>query len=134
MSPTQRSLAYLRAQGYIVAVVEQTVPKTFIKRDLFGFADLLAIKPGKLNLAEFASRWELPMPDDDELAEDPPIGRIILIQVTSSSNVAARRTKIAAEPRASLWKQAGGEIHLHGWSKKGPRGKRKVWSVNVEEM
>src|SRR4051812_36726061 len=55
-SPTARSMQWLRNQGYSVAVVEQNVripdPKSpsgwrLFKRDLFGFADLIAIHPEK---------------------------------------------------------------------------------------
>ena len=50
MSPTARSLAWLRSFGWPAQVVEQTLPRCFIKRDLFGLADIVALdgKPGVL--------------------------------------------------------------------------------------
>ena len=51
VSPTARSLAWLRSHpGWIAAVVEQTLPRCFIKRDLFGLADIACIddEPGVL--------------------------------------------------------------------------------------
>ena len=38
MTPTARTLQELRKRGYRCQVVEQTIPKTFIKRDLWGLA------------------------------------------------------------------------------------------------
>lgn len=43
MSPTARALAHPRALGYRAQKAQQTVPKTFITRDLFG-VDVLALK------------------------------------------------------------------------------------------
>ena len=89
MSPTQRSLAYLRNLGYHVEVVERTIPKTFIKKDLWGFADLLAIRPGE----------------------------VLAVQVTSGSNVSARVKKIAEHENTQFVREAGIAIHVHGWRK-----------------
>lgn len=104
MSPTQRSLAVLRKAGWTCAVVEHWIPTIKIRRDLFGFADVLAIHP------------QVP----DTLA----------IQVTSSSNLAARLKKILAEPRAFVWLASPHRrIELWGWAKRGARGKRKTYQV-----
>lgn len=43
MSPTARSLAWLRSYGWTAQVVEQTLPRCFIKRDLFGLADIACL-------------------------------------------------------------------------------------------
>ena len=104
-SPTQRSLALLRARGWTVAVVERWNAHAMIRQDLYGFADLLAHKPGE---------------------------GIMAVQVTSGSNLAARRSKIQAEPRAASWLAAGGLIAIHGWRKVGPRGKVKRWEAREE--
>jgi hypothetical protein len=40
MTPTARTLAFLRRAGYLAAVVESWLPHTFRRRDLFGFADV----------------------------------------------------------------------------------------------
>lgn len=118
VSPTQRSLKALRAAGWQVAVVERwnpfvgpKNPKTGrpvgIRQDLWGFGDLLGCDVTRM---------------------------IAIWQVTSGSNLAARRTKILAEPRAKVWLQAGGYIWLHGWAKQGARGKRKVWTCRIEQV
>jgi hypothetical protein len=116
MTPTQRSTHYLRKHGYIVCRVEQRLHMPAspfpITKDAFGFGDLLAALP----------------------AEGGVEGEIALVQVTSSGNMRARQAKIAMEPLAMKWKGAGGVILLHGWSKKGPRGKRKVWTLKEEVL
>ncbi len=45
MSPKARAAKFYRDLGYRVADWEMVIPKTFIKRDGFGFFDLLAFHP-----------------------------------------------------------------------------------------
>lgn len=107
MTPTQRSLAKLRAAGWLVAVVERWNPYARIRQDLFGFVDLLAVR-GNETLA---------------------------VQTTCGSNVADRLAKILATQAAALWLESPSRtIVVHGWAKRGARGKRKTWTcreVNV---
>ena len=105
MSPTQRSKAYLEKAGYSVAIVEKWNQWAKIRVDLFGFADLLAFRVG--------------VP-------------IMLVQTTTASNLAARRTKLLNNQDAKRWVQAGGECVLHGWAKRGARGEKKVWTPSPE--
>ena len=116
MSPTARSLAYCREMGWTAAVVEQTIPKTYIKRDFLGFADLIVLRP------------------DLDLPADSNVTGIVAVQVTSGSNHAARAAKIAAEPRAKAWLVCGGLIEVWSWAKQGARGKRKVWTLRRESL
>lgn len=104
-SPTQRSLALLRKQGYRVAITEHW--NSFVKRrqDLFGFIDLMAI--GNPMLA---------------------------IQTTSGTNVSARVAKIQESDAAREWIEAGHRIIVHGWAKRGPRGAVKRWECREVEI
>ena len=104
-SPTQRSLALLRRQGYRVAITEHW--NSFVKRrqDLLGFIDLLAVAPSML-----------------------------AIQTTSGPNVSARIAKILELPAAREWLEAGHRIIVHGWAKRGERGAVKRWSCREEEV
>jgi hypothetical protein len=81
------------------------------KKDAFGFGDLLVAH------REFG---------------------VFLIQVTSGSNLSARVHKILDDPKihgqALQWCLAGGKIALHGWAKKGPRGQKKKWEVNMRYL
>jgi hypothetical protein len=105
-SPTVRSLAYLRELGYTAKVVEHWNPYAKIRQDLFG-ADILALKPGE---------------------------PVLVVQATSGSNHAARRTKLDAEGFTALWEGAGATIEVWSWSKQGARGQRKVWTVRREAL
>jgi hypothetical protein len=120
MTPSARSTKYLRDHGFIVCRVEQRLhmPKSPfpITKDAFGFGDLLAAKPGHL------SQYTLTLHG----------AQIALVQVTSTGNLRARQSKIEAEPLADKWKQSGGTILLHGWAKRGSRGKRKRWTLKEE--
>lgn len=99
MSPTQRSLKLLRSRGYLVAIVEHWNPWSKTRQDLFGFIDLLAIK----------------------------CDYVLAVQTTSGSNASARLAKIQESPNAMLWLSEHRGIVIHAWSKKGPRGNRKLW-------
>lgn len=108
-SPTQRSLAMLRERGMLAEVVERWNPYTKTRKDLFGFADIVAVL---------------------ESTGDP-----FFVQTTSGANLAARRTKIlgiAAEFPAVAALIRTGRVVLHGWAKRGGRGKRKVWTLREE--
>lgn len=88
MTPTQRSLAYLREQGYHVEIVEKWNSFNRSRKDLWGWADLLAIKRDK-----------------------------VLAVQTTSSGVAARVKKIEASDTVAKVREAGILIHVHGWRK-----------------
>ena len=105
-SPTQRTLAELRKNGYTAQVVERWNPHARVRVDLFGVIDLLALLPD----------------------------RILGIQACAGASHAVRRTKILDEPRARQWLQAGGELAGWSWAKQGARGKRKTWTLRVEAI
>lgn len=103
-SPTQRSLAELRKRGYKADIVERYNSYTKRKKDLHGCIDIHAFHP----------------------ARTP---RVIYVQTTSGSNVASRIAKIRALPHFPVMIAAGMVIVVHGWSKRGKAGKRKVWTL-----
>lgn len=109
-SPTQRSKKWLQDRGWQVAIVEHWNAHCMIRQDLWGFGDLLVCSHAD---PKGITQWR----------------SIAIIQTTSGSNVAARKAKILAEPKAKKWLLAGGEIVVHGWRKVGPRGKRKTWEL-----
>jgi hypothetical protein len=112
VTPTARTLAECRKRGWRAQVVEQTIPHTFIKRDLFGCIDIIALdgKPGVLG-----------------------------IQATTggTGGMIARRTqKIHGEcyEAAYEWLGAGNRLEVWGWAKQGARGKRKAWVLRVVQI
>jgi hypothetical protein len=104
-SPTARELAYLRERGITAQVTERWNPFARVRVDLFGCIDIVKLD-----------------------------GFITGVQVTSGTNHAARKTKAEAEPRVGEWIDSGGCFQIVSWSKKGPRGKRKVWTRRCELM
>lgn len=106
MSPSARCIAECKRRGWIAQNVEQTIPRTFIKRDLFGVIDIVAATPTG----------------------------ILGIQATSGDHSANRRTKILAEPRMKLWLAAGARLAVWSWSKRGARGERKLWTLREVEI
>jgi len=88
-SPTSRSLKVLREEGWLVDVVEKWVPGARIRKDLYGFIDILCIRGNEM----------------------------LAVQVTSGSNVSARVKKIAEHENVAAVRKAGMAIHVHGWRK-----------------
>lgn len=89
MSPTQRSLKYLRASGYAVGIVERWIERARKRIDLFGFIDLVAVRG------------------------DETLG----VQTTSGQNLAARIAKAKALPEFRAWINTGNVVEFHGWRK-----------------
>ena len=58
--------------------------------------------------------------------------RIVAIQSTSGSNHNARVRKAFAEPKLKQWLKSGALFEVWSWSRKGARGKRKMWQRRVE--
>jgi hypothetical protein len=91
-SPTGRTLIYLRRAGFLVAVVESWIPHAHLRRDLFGFADVLAVHPR------------------DRL--------FLLVQTTSIAHLAGRLKKAKRRPELAAWLRAGGLFEVHGWAQR----------------
>lgn len=89
MSPTERTLKALRADGWLAAVVEKWNPHSKTRLDLFGFVDILAIR-GEETLA---------------------------VQATSRSNISSRVQKITDHPNVGAVRDAGWKIMVYGWGK-----------------
>jgi len=105
-SPTERTMAYLRAAGFTVVKVEHR-DRSGITHDFAGFADLIAFK-----------------------AERP----IIAVQATTTAHLSDRERKIRAEPRAKEWLATGrAAIWLVGWEKVA-WGKRTRYEVTVRDL
>lgn len=105
-SPTQRTIAELKKLGYTVAIVERWNPYARIRQDLFGFIDILGIKPGE----------------------------ILAIQATDHTSHSKRRIKSLAHKNFPIWIAAGGKFEIWSFRKAGPRGKRKIWTVRKESL
>jgi hypothetical protein len=81
--------------GYVADIVERRLPGCFITRDLFGFADILAVHPGEHN--------------------------IMLIQTTTQSNFAKRLRHVREQPAVPMLLDAGVRIEVWAWAKRGGR-------------
>lgn len=86
----QRSLKFMREKGYVAEVTERWIPGANVRKDLWGFVDILCLGDS---------------------------GVIVGVQSTSDSNVSARISKIADSPLVGRVRQAGIRIIVHGWKK-----------------
>lgn len=91
-SPTQRSLALLKKEGYLPAITEHWSSFANIRQDLYGFLDIIALRGGEVG--------------------------VLGVQTTSASNVSARVHKILGIPAYRLWLNCGNKLFVHGWGKK----------------
>lgn len=120
-SPNKRSLDWLRERGYTAEVVERRLPGCLVTKDLFGFADLLAVRAAERG--------------------------VLAVQATTGRNLSARVKKILGAPQggrpreiadarrrreaAQLWLRCGNRIEVHGWRLLRRRG---VWEANVVKV
>lgn len=89
ISPTQRSLAYLRERYPLVTVVERWNPYARVRQDLWGIADVVAVGD-----------------------------HILAVQTTSASNASKRVAKITDSPALPILRKAGIRVHVHAWGKR----------------
>ncbi len=105
-----KTIAFLRAAGYIAETVEHMIPKCFIRRDLFGCLDILAMHADKTGM--------------------------LGVQATSGggskgqSNGLARRRKLVESENARLFVQTGNRLWLVVW---GLNAKGK-WEPAIEVL
>lgn len=88
-SPTQRTLAALKAGGYTAQVVERWNPHARVRQDLFGFIDVLAIREGE----------------------------VLGVQACAGSSASARVKKIEEHEHLPAVRKAGIRIEVHAWRK-----------------
>lgn len=108
-SPTARTLAELRKQGYVAQVVEKFNQYSRTRLDLFGGIDVLGIREGET----------------------------LGVQATVASQVSVRLAKLRAEPRLAVWLAAGNRLQVWGWAKCKVRLKTKTavrWCCRVEDV
>lgn len=108
MTPTARTLATFRADGWTAKVVERWNPHAPVRHDLFNVADTLAVR-GRETLA---------------------------VQVTADSGVSARVRKLTTSAALPLLAAAGCRVEVHGWRKvKVKRGARATrWQCRIVPM
>lgn len=104
-SPTQRTLAQLKATGHRCQVVEQFCQYSRQRIDLFGFIDIVAVRE-----------------------------RLVGLQCTSGSNHSSRVKKIVTECRedALAWINAGGTIEVWSWKRYKKAVNRRFWRPRID--
>jgi hypothetical protein len=89
-SPTQLSLAWLKKEGYLAEVVEKWIPGANIRKDLWGWCDIVALR------------------DEETVA----------VQCTSWDNISSRVRKIAESETICAVRKANWTVWVIGWKKK----------------
>jgi hypothetical protein len=106
-SPTQRSLKLLRDRGYHAEVVEKWIPMARVRKDLWGWCDILCL---------IGSSTHTPEHDGATGYYTPPY--ILAVQTTTTPNMKARIQKIQDSDTIGLVRECGIAVAVHGWSKK----------------
>lgn len=121
LTPTQRTLKWLRDDGWNAEVVERWIPwanpietpegtrRAGNRKDLFGMIDIVAIKVGYA---------------------------ILGVQCFGAHGMPEHLKKVEENPQLSNWLDAGGDLWLVSWRKvKVKRGKKATtWEPRVVDM
>lgn len=118
---TARTMRWLRGEGGLAGKVEQWVRRGApgegqapgVRRDLFGVADVVFV-PSPGTTWSGRSTW--------------------YVQSCAAGGHAGHRAKILASSEAAAIVAAGNGVLLVSWAKRGPRGKRKLWTPRVEDL
>jgi len=109
MTPTQRTLAKLKADGYKAGIVERFIPRRNIRIDLFNIIDIIAIEPGEIlgvqsTGSAFSEHWHKLTEDKAQESYD--------------------------------WIKAGGILELWGWRKLKVKrgGKAMRWEPRIKQI
>ncbi len=108
MTPTARTLTLLRQTGHLAAVVESWIPRINSRRDLFRFADELAVHPARRVIA--------------------------LIQVSTIGHVAHRLKKVKGVPELPGLLAAGIVVQVHGWYQRDGHWQVKIVEVLAGDL
>ena len=103
LSPTQRTLAQLRKEGWHPWIVEKWIPQTKQRLDAWHVADIVALGENE----------------------------VLAVQATSGSNVAARVAKLADSEGLAHLRRAGVRVEVWGWRKLAKTGKWECRRVDV---
>lgn len=104
-SPTERALAYYRAQGCECVKLERYNHYARIRQDIWG-ADIL-VRHGR---------------------------KLVAIQATSGSNHSARVKKSIANPLVANWLKGDAGFEVFSESKRGARGMPKKWTQRITQL
>lgn len=120
-TPTQKTLAYLRRQGYVCAIVEKYNHHLRVRQDLFHFIDVLGVGPlGTIAVqttakSGFPNRW----------------GKITGKTVPKDKKEEDRMLAIRTNVLACL--SANWVLEVHGWDKAETRQPR-IQRVSVDDL
>jgi hypothetical protein len=89
-------------------VVERWVPGANVRRDLWGFGDLIAIRQG--------------------------LPGALIIQATSASNMAARISKARRQFALAVWLRAGNEFECWGWAQRNGRWHVRRVAIRADDL
>lgn len=104
LNPTERR--WLEREGYTFARVETANAWGGMVCDLWGCWDYIAVHPKRTG--------------------------VLFIQVTTPTNVSARRRKIKNAPETAVLLAAGNRAQIHAWSQADGPGSR--WAISIEEI
>jgi len=120
ISPLARTMQFHRDLGRVVIKTEHNIKihGHRITRDFLGIIDCIAI--------------------------DPETGEVWATQATDGSHAATRVKKLLNHKidlpdggqilAILLMKRADWIVEVHGWAKRGGRGKRKLWSASIAKL
>lgn len=121
--PLQRTKAWLEKLGWHTWIVEYWNPHAFVRQDMYGFADLVAIRH------DFKGVWAINACEDS--------GEVSA-HVKKYLDGWAHPKKGHQPPNSHLpvWLSGSNRFSIAGWGKRSSAGKlsRKVWTLRMVEF
>jgi hypothetical protein len=108
LTPTARSLVYLRRLGYVADPVERFIAAINRRRDFLGCIDIIAAHPRDR--------------------------AILALQVTSLGHVGDRLKKALGKPELAAWVRSGGLFQVWGWGRRGEKWFLKRVEVRPDDL
>ena len=119
--PLQRTKSWLENKGWHCWIVEHWNQFAHIRQDMYGFADLVAIRHDSKGV------WAVnACADNGEI-----MGHIEKYLVGWNH---PKKGFIGPNEHLPVWLSAGNRFSVFGWGKRGAAGKRKVWTLRVVEF
>lgn len=121
--PLQRSKAWLENKGWHVWIVEHWNSWAHIRQDMYGFADLVAIRH------DFKGVWAINACEDNGEVQGH-------IKKYLDGYDHPKKGRQPPNIHLPVWLSAGNRFSIAGWGKRSAdgRGSRKVWTLRMVEF
>lgn len=120
--PLQRTKAWFEDKGWHCWIVEHFNPWSHTRQDMYGFADLTAIRHDSNGV------WAV-----NACQDNGEVQAHVDKYINGWVDVKKGKT-YGPNPHLPVWLAAGNRFSIFGWGKRGGVGKRKTWTLRAVEF